>query len=262
MDAWLERERVQYNNRKPANVEETVLTQVGRRLYHLIYKPLLMKQWNHFPTFLSSDFASQVSIRSDHKTGFYSDTYQALPSEGYATMFDNLLQHDKIHVSTSVNYFSVRNRLTCGKTFYTGPIDSYFADFGWAKLEYRSLERKRVAKDNVTVHSHQPILVVNHPKLDTPYSRVVEYKHFPGQQKSSDTVYFQEHFSDQGEPYYPVRNKRNNDLCSKYKEMAEKEKDVVFVGRLASFEYLEMDATVLRALEVFDSARYSIQWSS
>lgn len=102
MDAWLERERVQYNNRKPANVEETVLTQVGRRLYHLIYKPLLMKQWNHFPTFLSSDFASQVSIRSDHKTGFYSDTYQALPSEGYATIFDNLLQHDKIHVSTSV----------------------------------------------------------------------------------------------------------------------------------------------------------------
>jgi UDP-galactopyranose mutase len=169
-------------------VEETVLSLVCRRLYHLIYKPLLMKQWNQFPTFLSSDFASQVSIRSDHKTGFYSNTYQALPSAGYATMFDNLLQHHKIDVSTSVNYFSVRNRLTCGKTFYTGPIDSYFADFGWAKLEYRSLERKRVAKDNVTVHSHQPILVVNHPMLETPYSRVVEYRHFPGQQ-SRPTLY-------------------------------------------------------------------------
>ena len=110
-----------------------------------------------------------------------------------------------------------------------------------------------MTKYNVTAHSHQPILVVNHPKLETPYSRVVEYRHLPGQQTSSHTVYFQ--ILDQGEPYYPVRNKRNNDLFSKYKEMAEKEKDVVFVGRLASYEYLDMDATVLRALEVFDSAR-------
>ena len=259
MNAWLEQERIQYN-RSPANAEEMALSRVGRRLYHLIYKPLLVKQWNQFPAFLTPDFASHVSVRSNHETGYYSDPYQALPSGGYTAMFENLLKHDKIDVSTGVNYFSVRNHLTCGKTFYTGPIDSYFADSGWGKLEYRSLESKRMAQYNVTVHSHQPGLVVNYPKLETPYSRVVEYRHLPGQ-KSSHTVYFQEYFSDNGEPYYPVRNKRNNDLFSKYKKMAEKEKGVVFVGRLASYEYLDMDETILTALEVFDGETKAIQES-
>jgi UDP-galactopyranose mutase len=257
MDARLEQERVEYN-RSPANAEEVALSRVGRRLYHLIYKPLLIKQWNQFPSFLSPDFTSHVSVRSNHETAYYNDTFQALPTGGYTTMFENLLQHDKIDVSISVDYFSVRNHLTCGKTFYTGPIDSYFADYGWDKLEYRSLESKRVTKYNVTAHFHQPVSVVNHPKLETPYSRIVEYRHLPGQQTSSHTVYFQ----DNGEPYYPVRNKRINDLFSKYNEMAEKEKDVVFVGRLASYEYLDMDETILTALKVFDSETKATQESS
>lgn len=253
MDAWLEQEQVHFD-REPANAEQMVLSRVGSRLYNLIFKPYMIKQWNQFPAFLKPELTVEMpSVRNNHDTRHFDDPHQALPAAGYTAMFEKLLQSDNIEVHTDMDYFSVRDELTCGKTIYTGPIDVYFADLGWDKLEYRSLHVKRMVKYNVTFL--QPAFVVNHPKAETPYSRTVEYKHLPGQQanvSSPHTVYFQEYFQQEGEPYYPVPNRHNKDLFAKYQQMAEKEKDVVFVGRLAKYQYMNMDQAILNALELFD----------
>ena len=136
--------------------------------------------------------------------------------------------------------------------YYTGPIDTYFADLGWPKLEYRSLDFERKVAHNT--YRFQPISVVNHPGLKDDFTRIVEYKHFLNQ-TSPHTVYFIERSKDDGEPYYPVPNKKNKDLYKKYQAMALKEKHVVFAGRLANYKYFNMDQAILNALDTFDKTR-------
>lgn len=133
--------------------------------------------------------------------------------------------------------------------YYTGPIDTYFADLGWPKLEYRSLDFERRVAYNTD--KFQPNSVVNHPGLDDDYTRIVEYKHLLNQQ-SPHTVYFIERSKDGGEPYYPVPDKKNKELFKKYQDMASKETNVIFVGRLANYKYFNMDQAILNALEIFD----------
>ncbi len=120
---------------------------------------------------------------------------------------------------------------------------------GWPKLEYRSLDFERKVAYN-TEH-FQPNSVVNHPGMEDDYTRIVEYKHLL-KQKSPHTVYFIERSKDGGDPYYPVPNKKNKDLYKKYQEMATKERNVTFVGRLANYKYFNMDQAILNALEIFD----------
>ena len=138
--------------------------------------------------------------------------------------------------------------------YYTGPIDSYFSDLGWPKLEYRSLDFERKVAYNTEYF--QPLSVVNHPGNQDDYTRIVEYKHLLNQ-TSPHTVYFIERSKDGGDPYYPVPNKKNKDLFKKYQDMALKEKEVTFVGRLANYKYFNMDQAILNALEMFDKTSIS-----
>ena len=167
-------------------------------------------------------------------------------------MFENMIYNNpRIDVLTDTDYFEIKDGLKCGKTFYTGPVDAYFAHLGWPKLEYRSLDfERKVARET---DFFQPNSVVNHPSTDNNFTRIVEYKHFL-HQKSPHTVYFIERSKDGGEPYYPVPNQKNKDLYKKYQEMAQKEesKGVHFVGRLANYKYFNMDQAIKNALELFD----------
>lgn len=150
----------------------------------------------------------------------------------------------------------MKDQLKCKRVYYSGQIDTYYADLGWPKLEYRSLTFERVVK-NDTPGFFQEAFVVNHPQAqdmegnDVDYTRIVEYKHIFNQ-KSDKTVYFIERSKDGGEPYYPVPNQVNKDLYKRYQEMAEKEEGVTFVGRLANYKYFNMDDAILNALELFD----------
>jgi len=165
-------------------------------------------------------------------------------------VFENMIgSNEKIDVFSNTDFFEVRDRLNCETIIYTGPIDSYFADQGWDSLEYRSLDFERKVAMNTKFF--QPISVVNCPSNENDFPRIVEYKHFLNQ-TSPHTVYFIERSKDGGEPYYPVPNKRNKDLFAKYKTVAEKEKDVHFVGRLANYKYFNMDEAIYNALELFD----------
>ena len=264
MDAWLEKEQVHYDH-EPQNSEEMALSRVGPRLYDLIFKPYTTKQWAKSPAELGPEVTARIPVRNNHDGRYFGDPYQALPAYGYTVIFRNIIgrafwrnRGGTIEAHVNMDYFDVRDAIKCGRTYYTGPIDTYFADQGMEKLEYRSLdfERRVIATEG----TFQPAFVVNHPSLEENFTRIVEYKHLPGQAESSSTVIFIERSKDGGEPYYPVPNKRNKDLFAKYQAMAEKE-NVTFVGRLANYKYFNMDEAIFNALQIFDKDSKIPFWS-
>lgn len=261
MDEWLKKERVELkdedgNTREALNSEEVALTRVGQRLYDLLFKPYTFKQWAKWPVELGPEVLSRIPVRNNFDGRYFNDPHQALPKDGYTSIFEKMLDTPKITVLTDTDYFEVKSKLKCKRLYYTGPVDAYFSDLGWPKLEYRSLEFERVVQKN-TPGYFQSAAVVNHPQSkdmegnEVDYTRIVEYKHLLNQ-KSDHTVYFIERSKDGGEPYYPVPNKENKDLYKRYQEMAEKEEGVTFVGRLANYKYFNMDDAILNALELFD----------
>merc|ERR1712050_106099 len=144
---------------------------------------------------------------------------------------------------------------------YTGPIDSYFAQAGMPKLEYRSLHFEETYVEEPSEGFFQEAMVVNYPSPDVPFTRIVEYKHMGNQTETvkrgevKGSLIAKETSSDVGEPYYPVPNKQNQELYEKYRKLAEAESEVCFVGRLASYKYFNMDQAILNALEIYDNLR-------
>ena len=144
---------------------------------------------------------------------------------------------------------------------YTGPIDSYFAQQGMPRLEYRSLRFEEEYVEEPPEGFFQEAMVVNHPSPDVPFTRIVEYKHVPNQPqavkegKVKGTLIAREYSKAGGEPYYPVPNPANRELYDKYAALAAKEPGVAFVGRLASYKYFNMDQAILNALEMFDNLK-------
>lgn len=248
MDDWLRNEQVKFPG-PPKNSEEMALSRVGRRLYELLFKPYTIKQWAKTPAQLGPEVMARIPVRNNHDPRYFGDQYQALPRDGYTAIFERMFDNSLITVRASVDYFNVRDLLRCGRTYFTGPIDAYFAHLGWEKLEYRSLDFER--KVLLNREYFQPNSVVNHPSPKVNFTRIVEYKHFLSQ-VSPHTIIFYEHSKDGGDPYYPVPNPKNQALFAKYKAMAAKEENVRFVGRLANYKYFNMDQTVKNALELFD----------
>ena len=223
---------------------------MGQRLYDLIFHPYTIKQWAKEPKELGPEVTARIPVRNNHDGRYFDDEHQALPSDGYTNFFKKLLSNKNIEVSLKTDYFDARDAVSCGRTYFTGPIDNYFANQKWEKLEYRSLDfERRVVKDT---DFFQPKAVVNHPSSQDNFTRIVEYKHLLNQ-SSPHTILFYEHSKDGGEPYYPVPNEKNKALYAKYQELALKESNVTFVGRLANYKYFNMDQAILNALELFDA---------
>lgn len=254
MDKWLESEQEKYPN-GPQNSEEMAKARVGTRLYELIFHPYTIKQWAKEPKELGPEVTARIPVRNDYDGRYFSDPHQALPTNGYTAIFEKMFDNPLISVHLNTDFFDVRSSLKCGKYYYTGPVDRYFADTGLKKLEYRSLDFERRVIKNIDFY--QPMGVVNHPALSDNFTRIVEYKHFLNQ-TSDHTILFLEHSKDSGEPYYPVPNPENKDLFAKYKEMSDKEPGVAFVGRLANYKYFNMDQTIENALTLFDDDSASI----
>eukprot|EP00536_Pseudo-nitzschia_multiseries_P010866 jgi/Psemu1/297693/fgenesh1_pm.348_\ len=251
MDRWLSEEQVKYEH-PPRNSEEMALSRVGKRLYELIFHPYTIKQWNKEPKELGPEVTARIPVRNNHDNRYFGDPYQALPTNGYTAIFENLLCHPNIDVRLNTDYFQLRDKLRCKHTYFTGPIDAYFAHMGYEKLEYRSLDfERKVVRNTGDRGTFQPKFVVNHPSSDTNFTRIVEYKHLLNQ-TSEHTVLFIERSKDGGEPYYPVPNEKNKALYRRYQELAAKEPNVTFVGRLANYKYFNMDQAIINALELFD----------
>jgi len=249
---WLKSNQV--HCKCPSNGEEAALAQVGHQLYEKIFKNYTKKQWNKYPKELDASVLQRIPVRADMEDRYFTDRHQALPKNGYTAFFETLLTHSNIDVSLATDFFSLKNYIDFSKqkVFYTGPIDHYFRDSDYEPLEYRSI---RFEEEYVDEEFFQEYPQVNYPGSDVDYTRIVEYKHFPNQpdiQKGKGTLIVREYSLDDGDPFYPVPTQSTASMYEKYRQLAERENNVVFLGRLASYKYYNMDQAIMSALNCFD----------
>jgi len=226
--------------------EDVVINAVGRELYELFFRGYTRKQWGLDPSELDKQVTSRIPTRTNTDDRYFSDTFQAMPRDGYTAMFKRMLDHELIEVRTGVDFRDIRNEVDAHQIIYSGPIDEYF-DFRFGKLPYRSL---RFDHQTLGEEWHQPVAVVNYPAEDVPYTRITEYKHLTGQEHARTTITY-EYPSAEGDPYYPVPRDENQALYKKYEALADATSGVTFVGRLATYRYYNMDQIVGQALATF-----------
>jgi UDP-galactopyranose mutase len=226
--------------------EDVVVSVVGRELYEKFFRHYTRKQWGLDPSELDKSVTSRVPVRTNTDDRYFSDSFQVMPLHGYTEMFRRILTHPNIEVRVSTEFKDVRDTTTYKRLIFTGPIDEYF-DHRYGKLPYRSLRFEHRTLEQEWL---QPVAVVNYPQ-DKDYTRVTEYKHLTGQTAPKTTVTY-EYPSAEGDPYYPVPRPQNQALFKKYEALADATPDVVFVGRLATYRYYNMDQVVAQALAVFN----------
>jgi len=250
MATWLEENTEKYN--EPSNGKEAALNRVGPVLYEKMFRHYTKKQWDKYPEELDASVLNRIPVRTNNDDRYFTDKYQALPKGGYTKIFAKMLDNPNITVKLETDYFDIKETIMgYEKLFYTGPVDRFF-DFKFSlqeKLEYRSIN---FIFESVDTEYFQENSVVNYPGLDTEFTRIIEYKHF-GNQKAEKTTIVREYTVDEGDPYYPVPNKRNQEIYDRYKKETEKLTNVYFVGRLANYKYFNMDEAFKNALELFDS---------
>eukprot|EP00548_Thalassiothrix_antarctica_P015192 CAMPEP_0194175164 /NCGR_PEP_ID=MMETSP0154-20130528/9247_1 /TAXON_ID=1049557 /ORGANISM="Thalassiothrix antarctica, Strain L6-D1" /LENGTH=511 /DNA_ID=CAMNT_0038888875 /DNA_START=13 /DNA_END=1548 /DNA_ORIENTATION=+ len=255
MDEWLKSVQIPCEGGECKNAEEMAVSRVGKDLFDTVFKTYTKKQWDKEPKELDALVTARIPVRNDFDPRYFADKYQLLPSKGYTAWFAQVLKHRNIDVVLGIDYFDVVKSLEgrCGKTIFTGPIDGYFANSGLGKLEYRSINFEAdIIQNKGFFQTHS---VVNYPGPEVDFTRIVEYKHY-FHQESDYTVTVKEYSTDKGDPYYPVPNPANHELYEKYRELAQKEeeqKNVYFVGRLASYKYFNMDAAIDNALNMFNT---------
>ncbi len=223
--------------------EDVVVSAVGRELYEKFFQGYTRKQWGVDPSQLDKSVTSRVPTRTNTDDRYFSDSFQAMPKNGFTRMFENMLDHENITVMTGVEFADVREDVLYDRLVFTGPVDEFFGHrFG--PLPYRSL---RFEHRTLDCAQHQPVAVVNYPDPQTPYTRISEYKHLTGQVHAKTSITF-EHPAAEGDPYYPIPRPENQALYKRYEELALGRPDVAFVGRLATYRYYNMDQVVGQAL--------------
>ena len=237
---------------QPADGREAALNKVGPVLYEKMFRHYTKKQWDKYPEELDASVLDRIPVRTNYDDRYFSDTYQALPKGGYTQLFASILNHSNIEVMLNTDFFDIRDQLDgYEKLFYTGPIDRFF-DFKYSleeKLEYRSIN---FVSETVDAEFFQNNSVINYPGREVDFTRIIEYKHF-GNQESAKTTIVREYTMDEGEPYYPVPNARNQEIYEMYKNEATTVPDVYFVGRLANYKYFNMDQAFKNSLDLFKS---------
>jgi UDP-galactopyranose mutase len=227
--------------------EDSVLSSVGRDLCDKFFRGYTRKQWGLDLSELSASVAARIPVRTNADDRYFSDSFQKMPADGFTRMFTRILDHRNIHVELGVDFGEFRKRATWSLLVYTGPIDEYFS-FCFGKLPYRSLRFDHEHMPNT--ERFQSVGTVNYPN-DHKFTRITEFKHLTGQRHPGTSI-VREFPGDEGDPYYPVPRPENQELYQRYNALAECERDVLFVGRLAEYRYYNMDQVVARALMVFE----------
>lgn len=248
----LDKERAEITG-EPQNLEEQAISLVGRTVYTKLVKGYTEKQWGRDCTELPSFIIKRLPVRFTYDNNYFNDRYQGIPCEGYTVMVERML--DGADVLLNTNFLDDKEKWLsmADNCVYTGPIDEYF-DYKLGKLEYRSLKFETEVLDE---ENHQGVAVVNYTDRETPYTRIIEHKHFNfgTQPKTVVTKEYPTDWEEGMEPYYPVNNDKNTDLYGAYAELAAKE-GVLFGGRLAEYRYYDMDDTVAAALRLAATELY------
>ncbi len=228
------------------NSEDVIVNQVGYELFEKFFKYYTKKQWNLFPNELSPSVCGRIPVRTNEDCRYFTDKYQYMPKYGYTKMFENILSNKNIEVALETDYKNIMNDIKFDKMIYTGPID-YFFDYEFGKLPYRSIDFKL---EHHHLESYQEPAVVNFVDPDINFTRVTEYKKLT-QQQTKNTTISKEFSSDSGEPFYSIPNEQNRRLFKEYYRLTSKIPNVLFCGRLAEYQYYNMDQVVAKSLKVF-----------
>lgn len=229
------------------NSEDIIVNQVGVELFEAFFKNYTKKQWNLFPNELSPSVCGRIPVRFDDDCRYFTDKYQFMPKEGYTQMFEKMLLHKNIEISLNTDYKNLMHEIKFDKMVYTGPIDYYF-DYVLGKLPYRSIKFEWEHHDT---EFYQGTAQTNYVDQNQEFTRVIEHKYLSGN-KSTVTTVSKEFTQMEGEPYYPIPTEMNRKLFLRYKQEAEKLKNTIFCGRLAEYQYYNMDQVVANTLKLVE----------
>ncbi|MBE6566936.1 MAG: UDP-galactopyranose mutase [Ruminococcaceae bacterium] len=245
--AKIEEQKRESGITEPKNLEEQAISLVGTDIYEKLVKGYTEKQWGRPCTELPAFIIKRLPVRFTYDNNYFNALYQGIPTEGYTAMVERML--DGVEVRLGVDFFEHREELEAlaEKIVYTGAIDAYF-DYCYGPLCYRSI---RFESEVLNTDNYQGNAVINYTDAETPYTRIIEHKHFVfgTQQKTVISREYSQEWTPGIEPYYPINDEVNNALCEKYKALANREEKVIFGGRLGQYRYYDMDAVILSALD-------------
>ncbi|MDQ1000804.1 UDP-galactopyranose mutase [Neobacillus niacini] len=231
---------------EPQNLEEQAISLIGTDIYEKLVKGYTEKQWGRSAKDLPAFIIKRLPVRFTYDNNYFNDRYQGIPIGGYNKIIEKMLEGSDIRLE--IDFFENREELEAlaKKTLFTGMIDQYY-NYKYGVLEYRSLQFETTI---VNTENYQGNAVVNYTDRETPYTRVIEHKHFEfgTQEKTVITKEYPTEWKSGDEPYYPINDQRNNELYNKYKELADEEKNVIFGGRLATYKYYDMHQVIGAAL--------------
>lgn len=219
-------------------------------IYENVFLGYTTKQWGFTPEQLDASVSARVPVYLSRDNRYFQDTYQGIPKNGYTQMFQNMINHQNIHLMLNTNYKDVINDLKFDKLVFTGALDDFFDNLH-GELPYRSLDFKFVSEKR---EFYQEVAQINYPNNHL-YTRITEFKHLTGQKSDTTTYayeYPQEYVKGVNVPYYPIPMQENHEKFDKYLREAKKLKNVFFVGRLADYKYYNMDQITITALQKFE----------
>ena len=244
--AKIEEQLAETNITEPKNLEEQAIKLIGKDIYEKLIKGYTEKQWGTRATELPSFIINRLPVRFTYDNNYFNDTYQGIPIGGYTKIIEKMLEGIEVRLET--DFFNNREEFEeiADKIVFTGMIDEFY-NYEFGTLEYRSLRFEHEILDE---ENHQGNAVVNYTEYEVPYTRIIEHKHFEygTQPKTVITREYPAKWSKGDEPYYPINNERNNNMYAKYKELADKERNVIFGGRLAQYKYYDMHHVIEQAL--------------
>lgn len=250
--AKIAEQRKVLGDKTPENLEEQAISLIGTDIYQKLIKGYTEKQWGQKATELPAFIIRRLPVRLTYDNNYFNDTYQGIPIGGYTQIIEKMLDSDLIDVETGVDFFNKKQEYIdqYDKVIFTGMIDQFF-NYQLGELEYRSL---RFETEEMDIDNYQGNAVVNYTDAETPYTRVIEHKHFEfGKGDKNKTIVTKEYpanWSRGDEPYYPINNDKNNRLYKAYRDLSSTEPKVVFGGRLGQYRYYDMHQVIHAALQV------------
>jgi UDP-galactopyranose mutase len=245
---------------EPTNLEEKAISLIGEPLYEAFIKGYTAKQWQTDPRELGTDIINRLPVRYTYDNRYFSDTYEGLPTDGYTAWLERMADHPNITVTLETDFFDEsqpwNKAATVGRLpiVYTGPVDRYFdsvhGDLSWRTLDFET--------EVVPVGDFQGAPVMNYADPDVAHTRVHEFRHFhPEREYPADKTVIMREFSRSAgpgdEPYYPVNTADDRTRLKAYRELVRNETDVLFGGRLGTYQYLDMHMAIGSALSMFDN---------
>jgi UDP-galactopyranose mutase len=230
----------------PQNLEEQAISLVGKDIFEILIKDYTEKQWGRKCKDLPAFIIRRLPVRFTFDNNYFNDLFQGIPIGGYNVLIDKLLEN--IETKINVDFFENRNyfQSIAQKIVFTGKIDEFF-DYEFGKLEYRTV---RFETETLDCENFQGNAVVNYTDSQTPFTRIIEHKHFEfgTQPKTVISREYSAEYTDASEPFYPINDERNNLLYAKYQQLAQNQQNIIFGGRLAEYKYYDMDKIIEQAL--------------